>query len=94
MTIPDIFEEREGFRKLSPNAVKMYFYILRLEDKYGGAFGYTCERFMQDLNISHNTFFKVREELIRRGFIKISSTADRDTDGTFRQCVKYYVLEE
>ncbi|MBR3163798.1 hypothetical protein IKF15_00605 [Candidatus Saccharibacteria bacterium] len=94
MTVPDIFYERDGIRKLTANAVKLYFHILTLEEKYGGAFLYSCERFMQDLNIARGTFFKARAELISRGFIAISSTADRDSDGTFRQSVRYYVKEE
>ena len=94
MTVPDIFYERDGIRKLSGNAVKLYFHILTLEEKYGGAFLYSCERFVQDLNVARATFFKSREELIKQGFIAISSTADRDRDGTFRQSVTYYVKEE
>ena len=94
MTVPDIFYERDGIRKLTPNAVKLYFHILTLEEKYGGAFLYSCERFIQDLNMSRPTFFRARIELINRGFIAISSTADRDADGTFRQSVRYYVKEE
>lgn len=94
MTVPDIFYERDGIRKLSANAVKLYFYILILEDKYGSAFYYSCERFIQDLNMARGTFFRSRDELVTKGFIEVDSKADRDRDGTFRQSVRYYVKEE
>lgn len=94
MTVPEIFTERDGIRKLTPNATKLYFYILILEDKFGGAFQYSCERFLQDLNMSRPTFFKARRELIEQCFIELDSTADRERDGTFKQSVRYYVKEE
>ena len=94
LIVPNIFYEKDGIRKLSSNAVKLYFQILILEDKYGGAFTYSSERFMQDLNISHNSFIKCREELIQRGYITIESKTDRDKNGTFMKRVKYTVCEE
>ena len=94
ITIPEKFLEQEGFRKLSPGAIALYFFMLTLEEKYGGAFMYSCDRFVQDLNVARATFFKSRDELVARGFIAISSTAERERNGTFRQSVKYFVLEE
>lgn len=92
--IPEKFYEKDGIRKLSSNAVKLYLQILILEDKYGGAFAYTCERFIQDLNMARATFFSCRDELVKSGFIEYDSGAEKIKGGAPRQKVRYYVKEE
>ena len=92
--VPGIFYDKDGIRKLSSNAVKLYFQILILEDKFGGPFTYSCERFIQDLNMARATFFSCREELVQRGFISYKSKTERNKDGAVRQSVRYCVKED
>lgn len=94
ITVPSIFYDKDGIRKLSSNAVKLYFQILILEDKYGGPFTYSCERFIQDLNMARATFFNSREELVKRGYISFEEKIVKDRRGVFQKTYLYHVLEE
>jgi len=94
MTIPEKFIEQEGFRKLSCGALALYFFMLTLEERYGSAFLFSCERFCQELNISRPTFFKHRDELIKSGYIAMQSHREKDHNGNIKQKVKYFILED
>lgn len=93
ITIPEKFLEQEGFRKLSPGAIALYFFMLTLEEKYGGAFYFSVDRFLADLNVSHGAFFNYREELTKAGLIAMQSTAQQ-RNGETRKRVKYYILQD
>lgn len=93
MTIPEKFFEHEGFRKLSNGAVALYFFMLSLEEKYGGAFFFSVDRFVSDLNTSRASFFRYRDELQKAGFIAIQSTTEQK-NGEVRRKVKYYILQD
>lgn len=93
MTIPEKFYDKEGFRKLSAGAVALYFFMLALEEKYGGAFFFSVDRFVSDLNTSRASFFRHRDELEAAELIAIQSTAQQK-NGEVRKRVKYYILDD
>ena len=93
MTVPEKFHDNEGFRKLSAGAVALYFFMLTLEEKYGGAFFFSVDRFVSDLNTSRASFFRHREELEKAGYIAVQSTA-QNKNGEIRKRVKYYILQD